>query len=176
MHGVTEICPECQFDPSSVDDATIADRFDTFAKRYPIPMTRLLATDSPDTPRTRPDATTWSAAEYVGHVATVFEETSDVLHQSGGDEPPVVPETDVDASVAAAAFNDRPASELAARAATAAGALAADIRSLPAGGLDRPVRYSTFTVPLRLIVIAGAHEGHHHLLDVGRVLRTIRQR
>jgi DinB superfamily len=176
MHGVTEICPECQFDPATVVDSEIADRFATFAKRYPIPLTRLLPSDTPAILKAKPDPTTWSAQEYVGHAALCFETTSLWITtlQAGGEAQ--FQRSDTDAVVAEAAFNTQTAAEIAERVTAAATQTAELLRTLSADDLAREVSFGEVKVPFRLLLVAQIHEGHHHLLDVGRILRAERNR
>ncbi len=174
MHGVTEICPECQFDPTSVVDSEIADLFAKFAKRYPIPLTRILPSDTPAILITRPEPTTWSAQEYVGHAAQCFEETASWITtlQAGGAAQFTA--SDVDAAVLEAAFNDKTAAELAQRVTSAATQTAESIRTLRTEDFNREVGFGEWKLPFRMLLVAQVHEGHHHLLDVGRVLRSAR--
>ena len=172
MHGVTEVCPECQFDPSVELDPV--ERFSTFAKRFPIPITRLLPTDPPDILRTRLQETTWSALEYVGHVKGVCTTTTDWINATVSADVPVLTAPDPDAEVAAGGFNDMAPAELAEQARSAATTTSQTLAAVGAGALDRTATFAGMTVPLRLLVIAMIHECHHHLLDIGRVLRTVR--
>ena len=172
MHGVTEVCPECQFDPSAELDPV--ERFATFAKRYPVPLTRLLKTDSADVLRTRPDDTTWSALEYVGHMVGVCDTTVGWIERTIAEDEPAFSGSDVDEEIRLGQFNDVAPADMAARIAAAAGATSARLSSLEPDVLDRTASFGGVTAPLRLFIVAMIHEGHHHLLDVGRVLRTVR--
>jgi DinB superfamily len=174
MHGVTEVCPECQFDPATVVDTEMADLFAKFAKRYPIPLTRLLPSDTPAILSTRPEPTTWSAQEYVGHAAQCFEDTAKWITtvQAGGEAK--FNGHNVDAAVLEAAFNDRTASEVAERVSGAATNVGNLLRTLSAEDFIREVSFGEWNVPFRMLLVAQAHEGHHHLLDIGRILRAQR--
>ena len=175
MQGVTEICSECQFDPTSIVDSELADRFATFAKRYPIPLTRLLPSDTEELLRRRPNDTTWSASEYVGHVTAVFNTTTEWVRRTVAEELPVLATTDVNAEVLTSGYNKAAVADLAANVTAAAIQLSDELRTLGEGSLDRKASFENRELPLRLLVTAIVHEGHHHLLDVGRVLRTLRQ-
>jgi hypothetical protein len=62
---LTKACPDCGFDPASVEDAGIGERL-----RANVATWRpLLAHPSA---RTRPDDSTWSATEYACHVRDVY--------------------------------------------------------------------------------------------------------
>jgi DinB superfamily len=174
MHGVTEICPECQFDPTTVVDSEMADLFAKFAKRYPIPLTRLLPSDNPAILTTRPEPTTWSAQEYVGHAAQCFEDSAKwiIKLQGGGDTK--FTGSDVDAAVLEAGFNGSTAIEVAERVAGAATKVQELLRTLSAEDFTREVSFGEWNVPFRMLLVAQIHEGHHHLLDVGRILRAQR--
>jgi hypothetical protein len=176
MHGVTEICPECQFDPTSVVDSEIADRFSTFAKRYPIPLTRLLPSDSPAILTNKTDPTIWSAQEYAGHAALCFEETGQWISRLQAGDPAHFHGSDVDAAVMEASFNEKTTTVVAERVGEAATATANIIRTLTAEDFAREVTYGEWKVPFRILLIAQIHEGHHHLLDIGRILRAERNR
>lgn len=176
MHGVTEICPECQFDPTTVVDTEMADFFAKFAKRYPIPLTRLLPSDNPAILTTRPEPTIWSAQEYVGHAAQCFEVAASWITtlQAGGAAE--FNGSDVDVAVVEAAFNNQTAAEIAQRVGVAATQTAELLRTLTAEDFAREVTFGEWKVPFRLLLVAQIHEGHHHLLDVGRILRAERSR
>jgi hypothetical protein len=172
MHGVTEVCPECQFDPHAELD--LAERFTTFAKRYPVPLTRLLKTDTAYVLRTQPAPDTWSALEYAGHVLGICTTTCEWIEATVAQDNPVLTIADVDEEVRNGQFNDVVPTELAAQVAAAANRAAELLAGLAPDALDRTASFSGMTVPLRLLVVAMVHECHHHLLDIGRVLRAVR--
>jgi DinB superfamily len=176
MHGVTEVCPECQFDPTTVVDTEMAELFAKFAKRYPIPLTRLLPSDNPAILTTRPEPAIWSAQEYVGHAAQCFEEAANWITtlQAGGAAQ--FSGSDVDVAVLEAEFNNQTAVEIAQRVAAAATQTAELLGTLNAEDFAREVTFGEWKVPFRMLLVAQLHEGHHHLLDVGRILRAERNR
>lgn len=172
MRGVTEVCPECQFDP--LGELDLAERFATFAKRFPIPVTRLLPSDPVDLLRSRPNETTWSALEYVGHVVGVCETTTAWIAAATTEDTPVLTVVDPDEEVRLGHYNDVAPSEMAERVRSAATTTSQTLSQLGPDALERTASFAGMIVPLRLLVIAMVHECHHHLLDIGRVLRTIR--
>lgn len=176
MAPMTEPCEECRFGPASVDD--VAGEIGVLGRKFAAPLGKFLPGEDGDAlVRLRPAPDTWSPLEYACHVRDVLqvfhERTTAMVAEPGvqfgwwDHEAPAADGTynaESPAEVAAAI-------DLAARSyhETLAG-LTPDQRA--ATGERRPGEI--FTVDS--LAIYALHEARHHLLDIGRGLRTNRGR
>jgi hypothetical protein len=173
------VCEECGFDYDHAD-ADLPDRLRGFGRRYRAPLTRFLPGEEGDALiRAHPLADTWSALEYACHVRDVFPVQQERLEVALVEDHPTFPSKGMWRWPEDQAYNaDDPAAVLDALA-TGADALAALVATIPADGWERPLVYS-YPEPADRTVLwlvrHTVHEGHHHLLDVGRVLRAARGR
>jgi hypothetical protein len=177
--AVGEVCEECGFDYGDpVDDPATALR--TVASRYRVPLTRFLPGEDGDALiRARPQPDVWSALEYACHVRDVFEIQRERMAQAlieDGYEPPLMRR---DERVVELAYNEQDPLVVLDDIAANADALAIDVEALTPEQWQRTMRYR-FPVPatrdLVWFVRHTLHEGRHHLLDIGRSLRTARGR
>lgn len=168
-------CEECGFDwDADVDAAAIR----AFGARFSKPLSRFLPTDDPDAVlRTRPEPAVWSALEYAGHMQDAFGFYADRIQQALSEERPLlVPGRDWDALVIDGAYNAAVPSDIAARVAAAADRCAALLEDLEPAAWERVgIGTDGDERNVRALARRAAHEGHHHLLDIGRVMRRIRQ-
>lgn len=172
-----ERCQECGWLAHTVTtdnaEATVRD----LGRRYRAPLTRLLPNDPDDLLRRRPSATTWSALEYAAHIRDVIALWGGALHKLLTEDRPVLPRPDPSIADQAAAAGDynaleptRTADELAANADRMAG----KISSIGADEWDRIIVLGDEEMTAIAVVRKVAHEGAHHLLDIGRSLRAAR--
>lgn len=171
-----EPCAECGFDPADLRPGDMATAVRSFGKRYRAPLTRGLPGEDLDAVvRTSPGPGVWSALQYAEHVIDIFTVFDDRVRCAIERREPAEPVVDWEAKVADAPDRDRAtvADDLADRAddlGTMLSELNTDEWGLPSlTGRGREVR----VVDVAAIVV---HEGSHHLLDVGRVLRAARGR
>lgn len=170
-------CAECGFDPAGVRPADLAVAVRSFGRRYRAPFTRGLPGEDLDAVvRRSPGPGVWSALEYGAHVVDVFRVFDDRVRRALARRPPDEPVVDWQGRVAAASPDldrDRVAADLADAAdslATTLGEVGDDEWLLDGlTGRGQPVTVAD----LGTIVV---HEGSHHLLDIGRVLRDARGR
>ena len=172
-----ERCAECGFDPGDLHRSDMPLAVRAFARRYRAPLTRgLPGEDLDQVVRWSPGPGVWSALEYGGHVVDIFRVFDDRVRAAleGRDPDEVV--VDWEGKVAAASptlDRTRVADDLGDAAdglATTLGEVDDDEWGLSGlTGAGRPVT----VVDLATIAV---HEGSHHLLDVGRVLRAARGR
>jgi hypothetical protein len=149
----------------------------SFGRRYRAPLTRgLPGEDLDDIVRRSPGEGVWSALEYGSHVRDIFRVSDDRVRSALARREPAEPVVDWEGRVAAASPDlEREAvaddlDDAADSLATTLGELNADEWDLPGlTGRGREVA----VVDLATIAV---HEGSHHLLDVGRVLRSARGR
>lgn len=172
-----ERCAECGFDPADLRRADMAVAIRSFGKRYRAPFTRSLPGEDLDgIVRRSPREGVWSALEYGGHVVEVFRVFDDRVRCALDGREPDEPVVDWEARVAAASAalqREQVADDIA----DTADSLAVTLEELNTDEWRLP----TLTGKGREVTVAelatiAVHEGSHHLLDVGRVLRAARGR
>jgi hypothetical protein len=168
-------CEECGFDYEALGPAEIPAAVRAFAKRYRAPLTRFIRDEDGDAlVRRRPAPEVWSALEYAAHVRDVFANYDRWIGQCLAEEHPVMEGPGPDELAAAGRYNeDDPGAVADARAANAE-RLAATIEAVPADGWDRSGIRRGEERSVLLMARRAVHEGSHHLLDIGRGLRTVR--
>jgi hypothetical protein len=173
-------CAECGF---SYDALTLPDALDAlrgFGRRYRIPLTRGLKGEDLDALlRSHPLEDTWSALEYACHVRDVFavqqERVGRALVEPGFRPEPMRRDERVTEMAYNAQDPDSVADDLAANATS----FATVGENLTGDQLELTMVYGYPELaerPLSWVVVHTVHEGEHHLLDVGRVLRAARGR
>jgi len=173
-------CDECGFAHGSlaIEDAPAALR--EVGGRYRAPLTRSLRGEDLDAlVRAHPLEGTWSALEYACHVRDVLaiqrERLSIARVQEGYAPEPMRRE----ALVAERAYNEQDPSGVATEVAANADAVATFVESFDASDWERTMTYffpERAERRLTWVVRHTVHEGEHHLLDIGRVLRAARGR
>jgi DinB superfamily len=173
-----ERCEECGFDPADLRPPQMVVALRSFGRRYRVPLTRgLPGEDLDEIVRRSPGAGgVWSALDYAGHVGHLFRTFDDRVRCALAGVDPAEPVVDWEAWVAAASptlEREATADELA----DAADGLAITLDELNGAEWELP----TLTghgkaVPVVELATIAVHEGSHHLLDVGRVLRAARGR
>ena len=170
-------CAECGFDPDDLRPADLPMAVRAFARRYRAPLTRSLpGEDLDDIVRRSPGPGVWSALEYGWHVVDIFRVFDDRIRDTLAGREPDEPVIDWEGRVAAASPSAQ-REAVAADLADAADSLATTLAELNDDEWELPGttgRGKQVTVA-ELATIA-VHEGSHHLLDVGRVLRSARGR
>jgi hypothetical protein len=172
-----ERCAECGFDPADLRHGDMAVAVRSFGRRYRAPLTRgLTGEDLDEIVRRSPGPGVWSALEYSRHVVDIFRVFDDRVRCALDGREPDEPEVDWEARVAAASpdlVREQVAADLddaADSLATTLGELNDEEWALP--GLTGRGR----EVTVHDLGTIAVHEGSHHLLDVGRVLRAARGR
>ena len=129
--------------------------------------------------RQRPDEHTWSALEYACHVRDVFETYRGRVARTLAEDQPVLESMDRDERPARDRYNEQDPAVVAGELAGRADALAAAFESLAPEQWGRTAIHP-YPEPaprsLEWMARHAVHEGNHHLLDVGRVLRAARGR
>ena len=170
-------CEECGFEYDSVPAAEAPAAIRAFGRRYRAPLTRFLpGEDGPALVRTRPSPEVWSALEYAAHVADVFDWYDQRIRQSLVEDDPAYEGPDPDEAAKSGRYNDREPSAVVDSLAANADRLATTLESVAPEQWDRAhtrrgeVRTVLFTAQ------RAVHEGGHHLLDIGRGMRALRDR
>lgn len=171
-----ERCEECGFEYQSVQPDHAVAALRGFPKRYRAPLTRLLPGENDSILRARPDPAVWSALEYAAHVRDVFGAYGERIQQTLVEHRPVFDDIGPDEMAAEGRYNEQDPSVVADELAASAESLALVLEGVPADGWDRVgIRYGQERSVL-FTAQRAVHEGHHHLLDIGRVMRTVRGR
>ncbi len=170
-------CAECGFSDEALSMEDAVAKLRGFGRRYRAPLTRFLpGEDGPTLLRERPAPGVWSALEYAAHVAEVFEWYDEWVRRSLVEDEPVVEAPTPDEAAEAGRFNERNPATVAGAIATNAERLATTFEGIPEEAWDRVhvrrgQRRSVLFTARRAV-----HEGGHHLLDIGRGLRAVRER
>ena len=176
---MAEPCPECGFSYDSVSPGGAPDAIRAFGRRYRAPLARLLAGEDEGVLRVRPEPAVWSALEYACHVRDVLSVYRERVTLVQAEDEPVLEPMGRDERPARDRYNEQDPAVVVDELAAAADALAADLASLDDAAWARTgIHQYPEPAPRSLVWMAAnvVHEGNHHLLDIGRVLRTVRER
>lgn len=173
-------CEECGFDARAMSDAELVTTIASFARRFRAPLTRFLpGEDGAAVVRHRPAPEVWSALEYAAHTRDVLRFYRERIERVVHEDRPVLRAVAFGARPEEAAYHDEDPGPVAEGLATEATALADLLSNLTpeqwrrvglssdGSGAERPVRQ---------LAERATHDPHHHLLDVGRSLRSARAR
>ena len=174
-----ERCDECGYVYAevSVDDAI--EKLRSFGRRYKAPLTRFLAGEDGDSLlRTRPSPDVWSPLEYAAHVRDAVRFHGYLARRVLTEDSPTLPAPNPDQAAVDNDYNSSDPAEVADGIEERAAKLA-DM----AAGVEDPSSWERATVwegrdgefTALYFLRNAVHEGHHHLLDIGRVLRHVRE-
>ena len=170
------ICEECGFEYEALAPADVPAQLRSFAKRYRAPLTRFLRDEDGDAlVRQRPAPAVWSALEYAAHVRDVFANDARWIDQCMEEDRPTLQGPGPDELATAGRYNEADPVAVADALAANAEALAARIEAVPADGWDRVGLRRGEERSVLLQARRAVHEGSHHLLDIGRGLRSVRE-
>ena len=168
-------CEECGFDDEAMDRAEAPAALRAFAKRYRAPLSRFLPGEDGDAVvRQRPAPDTWSALEYAAHMRDVFDNYDRWVRQILGEDRPVLDGLPPDELAVERRYNEDDPAAVAEALAGNAERLAATFEGVPAGAWDRIGVRRGEERSVDLHARRAVHEGNHHLLDIGRGLRAVR--
>ncbi len=173
-------CEECGFSHRSlpIEDAPAALR--ELGPRYRVPMTRGLRNEDLDSLlRAHPIDGTWSALEYACHVRDVLAIQRDRLDVARSTDDYAPEPMGRDERVAELRYNEQDPVEVADELEMNAESIAGYVENFGPDDWERTMTYSfpqEAVRPLTWVVRHTVHEGEHHLLDIGRVLRAARGR
>ena len=168
-------CDECGFDYEALAPADIPAAIRLFTKRYRAPLSRFLSGEDGDSlVRQRPAPDTWSALEYAAHVRDVFAAYDRWIRQCLEEDRPVLQGPGPDEAADLRRYNEDDPAAVADALAANAERLAATVESVPDGGWDRVGLRRDEERSVLFTARRAVHEGSHHLLDIGRGLRAVR--
>lgn len=170
------VCPVCGLDYSTISppDATVAIR--SYPRRYRAALAAVLEDEAEEAlVRRRPDPVTWSALEYTGHVADVFEFIASSIRRMHTETAPVIDGADFEAQVTDRRHSETAPSEALDRLEAAAVRLADEVAAIGPDGWHRTATFPFGERDILTMARNGVHEGSHHLRDVDRVLDLARR-
>ena len=173
-------CEECGFSHQSlpVDDASAALR--ELGRRYRIPLTRGLKGEDLDALlRAHPLEGTWSALEYACHYRDVLAVQRQRLETARAQDGYAPEPMRREERVTELHYNEQDPAAVADDVATNADAVADYVDTFGPDDWQHTMTYNFPQTEERLlswVVRHTVHEGEHHLLDIGRVLRAARGR
>ena len=126
--------------------------------------------------RERPDPATWSALEYTAHLRDVFDCYDERIRRSLTEESPSVEGLDPDEAAEVGRYNEQDPAVVAEGLAANADRLATTLESLTPEQWDRVYLREGQPRTVALTAVRAVHEGNHHLLDIGRGMRAVRER
>ncbi|HEX3622082.1 MAG TPA: DinB family protein [Acidimicrobiales bacterium] len=175
MTAVPPPCEECGFSYEALAPGDIPAALRSFAKRYRAPLTRFLPGEDGDAVvRARPSPSTWSALEYAAHVRDVFASYAGWIDRTLAEDRPALQGSGPDELAAQRHYNEDDALAVADALAANAEHLAATVDAVPEDGWERVGMRRDEERSVLFTARRAVHEGSHHLLDVGRGLRAVR--
>ena len=171
----TNDCRECGFSDESVTVADAVVALQKFGRRYRAPLTRFLPGENGDALlRQRPQPGVWSALEYAAHVRDVFGWYDERVRRSLVEDRPQFDGPDPDDVAEAERYNEQDPVAVADELTASAERLAGTFEAVPEQALGRVHVRNGQERSVLFTARRAVHEGNHHLLDIGRVLRAVR--
>ncbi len=170
-------CDECGFKGEAVGPPEAIAGLRRLGRRYRAPLTRFLPGEDGDAVvRRRPaeGPMTWSALEYAAHVRDVMAWYDEWVRGSQVTDGFVAEGPTPDEAAEQGRYNEDDPAAVAEALAANAERLAATFESLPDDGWERAHLRRGHRRTALLAARRALHEGEHHLLDIGRVLRQVR--
>ena len=172
-------CDECGFDGDALSNDELVAACRGFVRRYRAPLTRFLPNEDGDAlVRRRPAPEVWSALEYAAHTRDVFAFYRERIERVLAEDRPTFHAVGFGDREEERTYNDEDPAVTADGVTGEAAAVAALLEALDADGWQRvglasDGRGDERTV--RVLAERAVHDGHHHLLDIGRSLRAARE-
>ncbi len=167
-------CPECGLDYEEMPVAEAIAAIRGLGRRYRAPLTRLLPGEDDAVLRQHPAPGAWSALEYAAHVRDVFGFYEVWIRQILASDRPELEGPEADEMAREARYNEQDPGGVAEGVEVRAEALAATLERVPDDGWARVGIRRGEERSVLFTARRAVHEGSHHLLDIGRTLRTVR--
>jgi hypothetical protein len=158
-------CDECGYDGRAM---TIEDVVASL-RQLPEQITATVAPASDERLRARPQADSWSAIQYLGHLRDLMAYHRWLIEQALADDRPVVASADPDASVANSGYQQANRDDLLSQFARRVERLSGLVESLSPSALARPLVLDR-PIDVQLVARSALHEGVHHRADLARLV------
>jgi hypothetical protein len=161
-------CPECGLDAEHLTMPEAADLIDALGPQY----RKAFAAVGGDRARlrTKPEPDVWSSLEYAAHLRDAVRYHGALSNRALKEDRPELGAPDPDAVARNESYNDADPEEVLDGLEQQTTRFAARARSLTDNDLDRVVIRAGNEITVRHMIRNVAHEGHHHLHDVRRLL------
>lgn len=171
-------CEECGFDYEALGHDEAVAALAGLGRRYRAPLTRFLpGEDGPAMLRAHALEGTWSALEYACHVRDVLAVQAERIDLALKEDEPSLEPMRREERVTEMRYNEQDPVAVADELAANGAALAELGTGLDEGARSRTLVYHDYGVQsVEWVLVHTVHEGEHHLLDIGRVLRAARGR
>jgi hypothetical protein len=161
-------CAECGLDPELLTIDEAAEIIGGMGLRYRAAFA--VVGDEPERLRAKPDPDVWSPLEYVSHLRDSVRYHGALTNRALKEDRPEFAAPDPDAIAQDEGYNDADPAEVLDSLEQQSTRFSARARSLSDDDLDRVVIRAGNEITVRYMVRNVAHEGHHHLQDVQRLL------
>jgi hypothetical protein len=163
---VEDHCEECGFDARSWTTAQVC----AGLRDLPAEVTVVLSGVEEPVLRRRPNPTTWSPVEYLGHMRDAIAYHRFIIEQALAETRPSLDHVDPDAAVDAAGFADASIDNLLGQLDRRVERLCTLVDGLePAGRTRTVVRSDGSEIDVTFLVRSALHEGRHHTGDIERL-------
>jgi DinB superfamily len=159
---------ECRLDPERLTVDEAADLIAGLGPRYKAAFAGVAG--DRDRLRAKPDPDVWSSLEYLVHLRDSIRYHGALTNRALKEDRPEFAAPDPDAIAQNQSYNDADPDEVLDSLEQQATRFATRARSLDDDDLDRVVIRAGNEISVRYMVRNVAHEGHHHLQDVQRLL------
>jgi DinB family protein len=168
-------CDECGFDFDATALDSVGETIRGFGRRFRPPLLRGLAGEDLDgLVRRRPAPATWSPLEYACHVRDALALYNWRIGRTLAEDRPELPAMRRDDVVTERAYNEQDRETVARELADAAERLATRVDAVAGDQWDRCCLRDGDELSVAWMAKNAVHEGSHHLLDIGRALRELR--
>jgi hypothetical protein len=170
-------CPECAIDYDTLAPGDLAVAVRSYPRRFRALLTTFDEQEDEDALiRRKPDPATWSALAYTVHIADVLAWHADAVRRMLDVDDATVDWPSKDEAAWETTANAEDPGDALDRVGREAERLAAALDDVHGDAWSREADFPWGRRDLLTTARNAVHEGHHHLRDVERVLRSVRGR
>jgi hypothetical protein len=166
--SVNPACAECGLDPELLSIPAAADMIEEFGPRF-VAVFESVAMD-PARLCAKPDPDVWSPLEYAVHMRELIRYHGWLANRALTEDRPEVPAPNPDSVAEGERYNEADPGDVLAGITRQSLRFADRARGMTEVELDRLVVRAGTDTRVRHMIRNVAHEGHHHLQDVQRLL------